>query len=524
MVLHKRIGWCAVLALQAATFSSSAWAGEAVKPSISEVNAALKKSPLDPVLNYMAGLAYESKASVGSDQHEMAKVGYTMALKSDPSFWPAHVQLGFLAMEEKDAVTAQEHFTAAAHIKADEPVIFYSLARAAYCSGDMEVARKAWRRATQLRAPQSADDFTTGAAILRRQGQVDEADAYVARIRQMGRPVPRMAAPGGVPLLLDSSPADVPEPDEQETANMGMVDVIILRRDEGRLSSLGVNLLDSLNLQFGANIVNSSWRMSRNLLTGTTNSRTLDASRQLTVSVPSVTYSLNIANSNGGRSTVQAQQAVLIYDGERSNVQIGSTLTFASSGNLSSTVSTMQDGLILDVSTKFEDKDHVRLTIDASLEDFLPGSGAGSFKESVQKEKTSTRVTAILKFGETILISSGEHSTNVHYEDRTPVVGSIPILGKLFASREKATSDIGVIVLLTLRPRGSYMLPHKNDVERRNFERMRNRLLDQLDTGGDEPSLHRYQPERENISYTLDNPARNGDKAYLDRTGAIGKF
>ena len=182
----------------------------------------------------------------------------------------------------------------------------------------------------------------------------------------------------------------------------------------------------------------------------------------------------------------------------------------------------MQDGLTLSIGSQFIDQDRVKLTIDASLEDFVPGASTGSFQESVLKERTATSVTATLKFGETILISSGEQSVNSRASDATPLLSSIPILGKLFSSRDKFTSDVSVLVLLTLRPRGSFSLPHENDLERRNFETMRKRLLDQLDTGGEEPSHHRFQPDQATLRFTLDNPARSGDKSYLNRAGVLG--
>lgn len=491
---------------------------------ITKINEALKRSPLDPRLNYLAGLAYESSSVMGTDKREMAKVGYLMALKGDPSFWPAHVQLGFMAMDDRDAVTAQEHFSAAAAIKADDPLILYALARAAFCAGDLLLAQKSWQRALDLREPQSFDELTTGAAIERQKGQVDAANMYVTKIKQMGRTVPRMALQtAGTPITADPN-GDGSAQDAQSDDKMGMVDLIILRRDEIQSTSSGINLLDALTLQFGSNLVNSTWRSSRDRLSDTVTSSTLDAERQLSVTVPSVTYSLNVANSTGGKSTIQAQQAVLIYDGEKSNVQIGSTLTFAANGNLSSSVETMQDGLTLNIGSKFIDQDRVKLAIDASLEDFIPGAGPGSFKESVQKERTVTSVTATLKFGETILISSGEQSTNSRAEDKTPLLGSVPILSKLFSSRGKTTSDVSVIVLLTLRPRGSQTLPHANLADRKLFENMRKRLLDQLDTGGEDPAQHLFHPEQGNLSYTLENPARAGDKAYLQRAGVSGGF
>jgi len=426
-----------------------------------------------------------------------------------------------MAMDDRDAVAAQVHFSAAAAINRDDPIIYYALARAAFCAGDLQVAEASWKRATQLRAPQNFDELVTGASLKRQMGQPEVADEYVAKIKKMGQPVPRMALDSVVsPFPNHVSEVDA-DPAVQADDKMGMVDVIILRRDERQLSASGINLLDALTLQFGSNLVNSSWRSSRDRLSSTLTSSTIDVVRDLSVTVPAVTYSLNIANARGGKSTVQAQQAVLISDGEKSNVQIGSTLTFATDGSLSGSVSTLQDGLTLEISSQFLDQNRVKLAIDANLESFLPGAAAGSFRQSVQKEKTGTRVTATLKFGETILISSGEQATSSRAENRTPLLGSVPIVGKLFGSRDQSTSDVSVIVLLTLRPRGSYYLPHANALERRNFENMRERLLDQLGTGGEEASQHQFQPDQASLIYALENPARSGNKDYLARAGVL---
>lgn len=520
--MKNKILLSALVAVQVVALDAPLVAKPSADTDIAKINSALKRSPLDPRLNFLAGLAYETTSVMGTDQREMAKVGYLMALKNDPSFWPAHVQLGFMAMEERDAISAQHHFSAAATANPSEPIIFYALARAAFCAGDLQLADTSWRQAIQLRAPQHFDELTTGAAIERQKGQFDAADIYVSRIKQLGKLIPPMALHALRPGNSNETTEEISGQAVAADDKMGMVDLIILRRDELQFSSLGINLLDALSLQFGSNLVNSSWRTSRDRLAGAVTSSTVDGESQLSVTVPSVTYSLNIANSRGGRSTVQAQQAVLIYDGEKSNVQIGSSLTFNASGALSNSTSTMQDGVNLTIGSKFIDNDKVKLTIDASLENFVPGSGVGTFQESVLKEKTATSVTATLRFGETILISSGEQSSNSRASDSTPILRRIPILGHLFSSRDKSTSDISVLVLLTLRPRGSYLLPHESAIERRNFESMRKRLLDQLDTGGDEPSQHRFEPDKASLSYTLENPARLGDKSYLARAGVIG--
>lgn len=493
-------------------------------PSLESINKALKNAPLDPVLNYWAALTYETTSVIGTDRREMARVGYTMAIKGDPTFWPAHVQLGLMAMEDRDAQTAQLHLLTAATLQPDEPTIFFALARAAFCAGDLPLAMKAWNQATALRRPNFVQEYVTGAAVLARAGRMDKAQTYLDQLKAIGAPIPAMinlaVAPVSDNIAVASQPTSSTE-GNIKAANMGMVDVIILRRDEGSLKTSGINLLDSLNLQFGSTLVNSSWKSSRDRIEGGLTSSTLDIGRDLTVTIPSVSYSLNVANSQGGQSTVQAQQALLIYDGQTSKIHIGSTLTFATDGNLDSTVATKQDGLNLEIGAKFSDDGSVKLDISASLEDFVPGSGPGSFRQSVQTEKTTTSVTVSLKFGETILIASGEQSLNSRSYDRTPLLGSLPLLGNLFNSRVRGTADTSVLILLTLRPRGSFELPHGSEAERLQFEQLRNRLLDQLNTNGAAPSIDRFIPERSVMSFDLDNPARLRDLDYLERAGVV---
>jgi hypothetical protein len=492
--------------------------------ALEAVNKSLKAAPLDPRLNYLAALSYEATSVIGTDRREMARVGYNMALKGDPTFWPAHVQLGLLAMEDRNATTAQGHFTAAALFQPTEPMVYYNLSRAAFCAGDLLVAHDAWVRATSLRAPQTTDEFITGAAVLKSSGDLDGAQYWVEQLKAIGAPIPAM-----IRLATFISPAEsttsadgsLIEEETSAFAKMGMVDVIILRRDEQAAQFSGINLLDALTLQFGSTLVNTSWNSSRDRIEGSQTSSTIDRSGELTVTVPSVTYSLNVANSLGSQSTIQAQQALLIYDGQTSKVQIGRSLTFAVDGSFESAVSTQEDGLQIEIGADFAEAGTVKLDINASLQNFLPGGGPGSFRQSVLTEKTTTNVTASLEFGETVVIASGGTTINSRGFSRTPVIGSLPLIGNLFNARDRKESDTSILILLTLRQRGSHELPHNSAAERERFELKRNRLLDQLGGGKGDPDLSRFTPDKQILSYELANPARKGDADYLKRASVL---
>lgn len=236
--------------------------------------------------------------------------------------------------------------------------------------------------------------------------------------------------------------------------------------------------------------------------------------------MPSVTYSLNIANARDGWSAIQAQQALLIYDGETSKVSVGSSLTYATDGELSSSVSTKDDGLSLQMKPLFIDENLVKLSVSAVLEDFVPGARAGNFRQSVQTEKSSTDVVAELRFGDTILIASGENVMRGNAGSKTPVLGDLPVLKELFNSRSKTSMSTSILILLTLRPRGSEQLPLFDEVERKEFEAMKERLLEQLEPDS-KANIRRFVPDLRTMSFQIDNPARAGDQDYLARAGVL---
>lgn len=300
-----------------------------------------------------------------------------------------------------------------------------------------------------------------------------------------------------------------------------MVDIIILRRDESMGSSNGINLLEALTLQLGGSLVNSRWTSSRDQLTNTVTSNVRDLTREITATLPSVTYSLNIANARDGWSTVQAQQALLIYDQQLSKVSVGSSLTYATDGDLTSSVATKDDGLKLEIKPDFLEDGVVKVQVSATLEDFV-ASAAGSFRQSVQTEKSTTDVTADLRFGETILIASGERALNSRAGSKTPFLADVPVLGKLFSNRRDAKASTSLLILLTLRPRGSEQLLHADEVEREMFRSRKNKLLEQLDASS-ESHFQRFIPDRESMVYKIENPARRGDESYLSRTGVSFK-
>ena len=424
------------------------------------MNSALKLKPTDPELNFLNGVAYEQAAMSGSQSRELARIGYQTALRYDPGYWQAHIRLGKMAMEDRNGLEAEHHFLSAAMFSQDDVALFYDLARAAYCAGDIATAVTAFGQAARLKSP-TADQSVTEVLLAAAQGQPEDAahglaklteqrvaglPVLVRRVRELNQQYVGAMGSGNSATVQAPTASQPPKP-----SNMAMLDVVVLRQNESGLTSQGINLLDALTLQFGSTLINANQTKTTDRLAGTTTSNLADKSSGVLMTVPTITYSLNIANARGGKSTIDARPTLLIYNGETSKLFSGGDLTFATDGQLSSQSFTKEAGLSLEVKPKFSADGTVTLTVQMVLETFLDSSEAGNFKQSVQTEKSTTSVVADLKYGQTILVSNAQSASNENASSKTPLLGSLPLIRNLFDSRTKSFSNTNVMVVMTLR-------------------------------------------------------------------------
>lgn len=128
---------------------------------------------------------YESKALVEHSlglvyrrlgQTDAAREAFALALQEDLAYSPAHVQLGFLALEAHDTTTAISEFDLAVQIDADDPVLRYQYGYTLQEVGRAAEAEEQLRKAIELNAVYAAPHFTLAKAIAA-QGRADEAAA-----------------------------------------------------------------------------------------------------------------------------------------------------------------------------------------------------------------------------------------------------------------------------------------------------------------------------------------------------------
>lgn len=503
-----------------------------VKPSAlhQRLDQALMENPNSVPLNFLRGLIYDATSTMGSEGRQLARVGYITALRSDPTYWPANYQLGLLAMEDGDPFSAERSFIAAAVYAEDEPQIFYALARAAYCAGDLGTAQLAFERAKALKAPERKEEFVTAALVSAAAGEQQEAQNWLNRVgyaanspanRYLQGRVARLAGqraggeaiavPAGLASGPDATAAVAPE------RKMATVDVVIIRRQEGRAKSNGINLMDALTLQFGSTLINSERDRITDRLSGMRVTDAVTTVQNVSLAIPSVTYSLNIANAMGNNSSIEARQTLLIYNGVTSKVFSGGTLTYSASGQMSAQSFTKEVGLSLSVTPKFVSKDTVSLTIATAMETFLNDEAVGSFNESVQTEKSSSEITVDMNFGETVFVSGGRFENFESKRSNTPLMSDVPLIGNLFSKRMNKYSKDDVLIILSMRRDGGRQ-DRKSAEEIELIDHLAHSLWEKLGVSSEDQAA-RIGIEEHRPYYDIENAGRFFNKNYLDSIG-----
>ncbi|MBW2562536.1 MAG: pilus assembly protein N-terminal domain-containing protein [Deltaproteobacteria bacterium] len=156
-------------------------------------------------------------------------------------------------------------------------------------------------------------------------------------------------------------------------------------------------------------------------------------------------YGLNInLLKNNQRSRILAQPKLLCRSGEKAEFLAGGEIALPIVTANTSSVEYKQYGLILNISPVIDNYDNISTTIEvenSNITDFV--SGIPNFQTS--RVKTSITITN----GQTIALSglvSYAHSKSV---DKLPGLGSIPILGELFKSRNFRRDESELVIFVT---------------------------------------------------------------------------
>ncbi|MCK4440388.1 MAG: type II secretion system secretin GspD [Sulfurovaceae bacterium] len=163
---------------------------------------------------------------------------------------------------------------------------------------------------------------------------------------------------------------------------------------------------------------------------------------------------LDLLKQNGA-AQILSEPSVLCTNNKESTIYVGRTQSIITqsqqstqgSSNVLNNYSREDIGITLKVKPRLSSNNKVALQVETTIEDILPGSGAAADRPTTTKRAVNTN--AIVNHGQTIILgglikkSTGKSSTKI------PILGDIPILGRLFTSQGEATSKINVVIYLT---------------------------------------------------------------------------
>ncbi|CAN0246334.1 unnamed protein product, partial [Phaeothamnion confervicola] len=237
---------------------------------------------------------------------------------------------------------------------------------------------------------------------------------------------------------------------------MVVVDVVLISTLENVNESYGVNLLNGLRLQFGDPLTNTpgfsrSTNGVNSALDPTLSVQTETITRSLRL--PSVSYSLNIANAVNARDEVIAKPSLVALAGQTSDFFSGSEIQAAAvSGGAGDSVSIKQEvGVKLAVRPDFLPDGKVRLQISAQRTFLTSPSSSVVFQFRLDTSKTNVNANVVLRFGETLILSGLTESEHTNSNDGVPVLRDLPGINLLFAQRNRSEYRKSVLILLTPR-------------------------------------------------------------------------
>lgn len=463
-------------------------------------NGALKLDIENSYLQFLNGLAYHMIA-VRSDRtkYAMAEQGYRLAVKFDESNWMARYFLGLLYLDQRKYVLAKTAFADAMLYNDSNPDLLYNFSVASYYARDPETAAGPLTRLREIE-PDSARVMRASSIISAALGRAEEANNWVERYRKVepskrkardlkrrvkdwGRiharvqkaslrpPAATMEISRGIQLAQDSmesseQDSDQMEQEQQEETTeqsegeegsgelseqekMVIVDVVIISSVEDITTSKGVNLLNGLQAQFGLSGVNTLTRTGDAGATQSSNASVITS----TLTIPTITYSLNIANAGTTRNEILARPSLVAIEGQKSEFFSGENIkASAVTANEEGAAEVERDiGVKLGVTPEAVTKDDVKLLVEVERTFLQTPSASVTFSFQLRTSKTTVAANVVLRRGETLILSGLSEKETENIRDGVPGLQDVPLIQYLFSKQTTRDFNRSVLVLVTPR-------------------------------------------------------------------------
>ena len=533
-----------------------------------KVNKMLKFDPKNDFYHFLNGVIYHQMA-IKEDRSNLSYAieGYKQALKLN-NYNPSYSYfLGLAYYGDRNYLEAQQNFEISSYEFTDNYEVFSYLARSAYMNGKLKIADNAITKSFIL-APENKKLEVLKDQIIIKAGKGDfiasekkrqefieimaknklEEDEQEKEINFLDRRIKRFKEKvtqglnyvqfggGSSSKNILGNDSSLGLKDDKGSGSYGgsnnygsrnnynsnnsgsstqkkkiprmvMVDVVIIRSEERKGMSNGVNLFNGLNLQLSSTPLSYNSSVSGTNVTKTT-------TRSVELSSSQINYNLNIFNDNFDHNEVIARPTILATDGKKSEFFSGSVLHVAikpSSGEGEANIESLPIGIKLSVKPNFLSGNKIALDVDAARAFIENRSTSSSFDSFTQTSKTHIKSKVVMNFGQTAIISGLSEHEEGKVIDRVPFLGQIPILKTFFSNENKQIFHRSILILLTPRRVKTYSSYNKKTKKYKYKNKsinplMKNNLKSYLK---DRSILNLIQGELEDTKFF--KPFRQGD-------------
>ncbi len=216
-----------------------------------------------------------------------------------------------------------------------------------------------------------------------------------------------------------------------------LIEAFVIRDTRNASMDKGINLLDSLALQFDGTLVNYSYEKESDDVTG-----------DIAVTLPGITYSLNVANRDLSHVSIEASPVVIARQGKTSKFLEGGSVLIVPLADDSDPVE-RDVGISLEVTPERIGSEDVDLAVALELSNITGQSlsSAGRGASLLQTDKTRVEVTARVPFRKAVLVGSTGSLIRRNSFDRSLVAMPVPGL----SSKGAGASRRDVLALISVR-------------------------------------------------------------------------
>jgi type II secretory pathway component GspD/PulD (secretin) len=226
---------------------------------------------------------------------------------------------------------------------------------------------------------------------------------------------------------------------------MALVDVVILSTEESRSQSKGMNILAGLKATLTGTLFQYKWASGGTIVGGSGHGMAVSP----TFALEGLEYNLNIWNDSANKAEVLARPSLLAVENQESKFYSGAILHVQlNSNNSDGSLVDVPVGINLSVTPTFLDPDTVRIKVHADRSYIETRSEKLGFSAFSQTSKTSVDSTAILRFGETLILSGLTENETAVSKSGVPFLQSIPIVQWFFSHKAEEETKKSVLILL----------------------------------------------------------------------------